>query len=622
MGFGAFGNQGATLRPTSVGRNRAKPPTIGVAGYETEAANAFGLAHQMFVAGESFPRMAVYPSSLAGGGGAAAPDASLAYGSPPSGASAGAVGAWQHNGVRIADLNWRNVKHWGAVGDGSTDDRVAIQACINAGNGTVYFPPGTFMLGSTVSLPSNVRLVGAGQFRTTIMALSSMTTQTTMFSNSGLSGWTTSAQVSNVSFDDLTIDGNYTVRTGTGGGHLIWFRGPNSAPCQRIHVRRCRLINSTTMGVALQNCQRCHIAQNEVVACQRDGISFWGAASFNRVDHNLIESCTDDAIAFNATAADVSGNNIQVDSRDNVVMGNVCGPNLAGGGSGVALTGNKRTTVVGNTIFNYVNAGIRLIFFKNTPAQGATDNVVVGNTIMFTDQGPIVGGGHNGNGIVVATGDSATFGGTGSHGNVARLTIANNHIWNPRGHGIWIMTSANGGTISDVRIVDNVIDGESGSGMDTNSSGILVGGANNSSFGGTRSQHYLAAVTAISDVTIRGNKLGRLPYYGIRCHGVVRPVVVENEVLQCGLSTTAPGISLNACTDSMVQGNRSRNTSGSGQTYGIEFVANAGTSICTQNLVLNNATSGIIHSSAAGTLYAWDNPGQIAGTLARNAPTV
>lgn len=42
-----------------------------------------------------------------------------------------------------------NVKDYGAVGDGGTDDTVAIKAatlaCINAGGGTVYFPAGTYI---------------------------------------------------------------------------------------------------------------------------------------------------------------------------------------------------------------------------------------------------------------------------------------------------------------------------------------------------------------------------------------------------------------------------------------------------------------------------------------------
>lgn len=51
-----------------------------------------------------------------------------------------------------------NVKHFGAKGDGVTDDTAAIQAAINAASaGTiVYAPPGTYMLSSTLNVGSSL----------------------------------------------------------------------------------------------------------------------------------------------------------------------------------------------------------------------------------------------------------------------------------------------------------------------------------------------------------------------------------------------------------------------------------------------------------------------------------
>src|ERR1700731_4423274 len=68
---------------------------------------------------------------------------------------------------QFADLsrNVTEVKGFGAMGDGSTDDTAAVQSAINAANGgTLHFPAGVFVIDSvTVSGASRVRLLGDGQ---------------------------------------------------------------------------------------------------------------------------------------------------------------------------------------------------------------------------------------------------------------------------------------------------------------------------------------------------------------------------------------------------------------------------------------------------------------------------
>lgn len=95
---------------------------------------------------------------------------------------------WSTNGITLTikdmivwneDTNtWRNVKNYGAVGDGVTDDYKAIASAVSAaisdGYGTVYFPSGVYMVGTRIYPNSGgVRYKGAGMDKTTLEAVSS-----------------------------------------------------------------------------------------------------------------------------------------------------------------------------------------------------------------------------------------------------------------------------------------------------------------------------------------------------------------------------------------------------------------------------------------------------------------
>lgn len=56
-----------------------------------------------------------------------------------------------------ASASWLNVKNYGAVGDGSTNDIAAINsalAALPARGGVVYFPPGRYRVSAKIALPN------------------------------------------------------------------------------------------------------------------------------------------------------------------------------------------------------------------------------------------------------------------------------------------------------------------------------------------------------------------------------------------------------------------------------------------------------------------------------------
>ena len=109
-----------------------------------------------------------------------------------------------------------SVKDFGAVGDGSTNDAAAIVAAItyvSASGGRVYFPPGTYVVASSFTVPNYVHLVGAGM---NASILKRTFTGDFITSFGGYS-----------SLEDLTIEGN-TASVGTGRGVVFAVSSPNS----------------------------------------------------------------------------------------------------------------------------------------------------------------------------------------------------------------------------------------------------------------------------------------------------------------------------------------------------------------------------------------------------------
>jgi hypothetical protein len=82
---------------------------------------------------------------------------------------------------------WIDVKAYGATGDGTTDDKTAIQNAINAIQGitdysksTIFFPPGQYCISGALEFgKSRINIVGSGMHRTQIKARSNFGSEET-----------------------------------------------------------------------------------------------------------------------------------------------------------------------------------------------------------------------------------------------------------------------------------------------------------------------------------------------------------------------------------------------------------------------------------------------------------
>jgi len=83
------------------------------------------------------------------------------------------VAPFQDNGGQ-----YFNVKAYGAKGDGVTDDTASIKSAFAAAaaGGTIFFPPGTYLVTSSITIISNTTIQGAGMGATVITCPPSMST--------------------------------------------------------------------------------------------------------------------------------------------------------------------------------------------------------------------------------------------------------------------------------------------------------------------------------------------------------------------------------------------------------------------------------------------------------------
>jgi hypothetical protein len=136
-----------------------------------------------------------------------------------------------------------NVKDRGATGNGTTDDSLAIQSAIDAveavGGGTVYFPPGDYVVNSglTVEADKPVRLLGAGM---AMKSGSSGGAHTRLKRTTGTAPIPPIIKVSGTSFstrgwvsiEDMGIHGG-----GFAGRGIVLYR------CQNVYLHRLRVSN-------------------------------------------------------------------------------------------------------------------------------------------------------------------------------------------------------------------------------------------------------------------------------------------------------------------------------------------------------------------------------------------
>ena len=159
-----------------------------------------------------------------------------------SGVLSGAVGRTVHQKLQETV----SVKDFGATGDGTTDDTSAIQAALNAGqNGAVYFPTGTYIVSSALTVNSFTHVFGSGY--NAVIKTNSATAN--IFNIGG-----PFVYISDISFDSSV--------TRTGGVFVDILSGAN-----RFRIQNFWMTNAFT-GICIRNTSATvTIAQGQILSC-------------------------------------------------------------------------------------------------------------------------------------------------------------------------------------------------------------------------------------------------------------------------------------------------------------------------------------------------------------------
>jgi len=146
-----------------------------------------------------------------------------------------------------------NVKDFGAVGDGVTDDTVAIQAALNSTASLIVFPSGSYLITSSVTIPSNKHLRGDGIGVTNIVVNSSLPLTDPVFVNNSIPV-NKIRQNKNISFSEMTFDGSgrtyiqYPANGYTTKGNIVKLMGVINPIFNRIEIKDHQSIGISDEG--------------------------------------------------------------------------------------------------------------------------------------------------------------------------------------------------------------------------------------------------------------------------------------------------------------------------------------------------------------------------------------
>lgn len=188
-----------------------------------------------------------------------------------------------------------SVKDFGAVGDGITDDTVAVQAAVTA-HLNVYFPAGDFLIDADhIVLREGSCLHGAGIGVTRIIAPRTTGASTGVFyANSGAAG----TQLSGITIRDIEFDGQVSTLGFLESRHLVSLNGVKDALIERCQFTGFRG-DGIYLGSGIVGGDERHNTNVTIQNCVFDGVNSDNRNGITVIDcdgvhilNNTFRNCT------------------------------------------------------------------------------------------------------------------------------------------------------------------------------------------------------------------------------------------------------------------------------------------------------------------------------------------
>jgi parallel beta-helix repeat protein len=457
-----------------------------------------------------------------------------------------------------------NVQTFGAKGDSATNNKTAFRNAMAvagaAGGGVVYIPEGVYLVDSSLSIPSNVHIRGAGRKASRVIMKPLSVQMIFRFEPT-----TVDASISDLSVayytkpDRYTYQANFAIRMG--GIRNI--------------VERTETYNATC-GIAVLGAEDCIVRDNWVHDTGADGVAGFSSAAPSRrvlITGNHTYNTGDDGISCNTYTgvSPIDGYTITNNSVKN------------SGSRGIAVWGATNVIISGNTTDSTYLAGIVVMCGSGFTLASSVN--IFGNQVNNAGKWNYSTINAEGTaGIVVESTSSLT---------VSDVSVHDNQIYKSAGPYVLVWNKDNSSVLlSNISIKNNkcfggnttfVTSGSQGPGVYP---GIYVNNTNNASIIGNE----------ISDALHDGI------YIGTSCTGNIK--ILENQVDRANTAAASnkAGISVNSGTV-ILRNNSVYDPNGS--------VTNA--------IFVNSALSGVIGAGTDNQLGGRAYSSTLAGPLGGNA---